>query len=308
MKNLTITLLLGLIVMVDMASAQITNPKISIQGILREASGVAVEDGEYDLVFRIYEDIDAAVSTAIYEETHPQVTIANGIYSVHLGTHNSMGFLPFDKEYFVGVQVGSSELKPRIELTHSPYSMAARSVSCSGAVGDVKYSILDYAQFQLANGDCWVPMDGRTIPGTTALAQEFNITQVPDMSGLFMRAHEWNDGNDPARTPSSAVAVIQDDELKAHDHTGTTDVDGEHTHGINDPGHSHGIDLDDSSGGGGVDDAGESSEGSASTASSTTGISIKPGGAHSHSFTTDTYGGAETRPKNMNFYVYIRVN
>ena len=141
MKNLTITLLLGLIAMVDIASAQITNPKISIQGILREASGVAVEDGQYDLTLKLYSQ--ATGGTANYTEDHVGVPVSSGVYSVQLGSIVSLGTTEFDSLMFVGVTVGGSELLPRIELTYSPFSMAARSVMCSGAVGDVKYSILN---------------------------------------------------------------------------------------------------------------------------------------------------------------------
>ncbi len=333
MKNILITLFVTWISIIGTLQAQtITNPKISIQGILREASGVAVENGEYDLVFRIYDDINASISDNLYEELHEGVTVENGVYSVHLGFETSMGYLPFDKVYYVGVQVGSTELKPRIELTHSPYSMSAVSVTCSGAVGDIKYSILDWDDFQLANGDCWVPMDGRDITGT-ALEQEFGWTNVPDGSGLFLRAQEWNEGNDPDRTVNSAIATIQDEEFKAHSHTGTTDnttstmpEGGGHSHRYTD---FHDQDSDASyndyvsiknraalnGGAGGDEEAGgddnllprkEATKNTLSTNGN--GKHTHTMNPHNHTFTTEQSGGSETRPKNMNFYIYIRVN
>ena len=315
MKNIIFTLFIALIAFVGTSNAQISNPKISIQGILREASGVAVEDGEYDLLFRIYEDIDAAVSTALYEELHEGVTVANGIYSVHLGTYISMGFLPFDKNYYVGVQVGSTELKPRIELTHSPYSMAARSVSCSGAVGDVKYSILDWDDFQTANGDCWVPMDGRDVTGT-ALDQEFGMATVPDMSGLFMRAQEWNDGNDPDRTPGSPIATLQEDALRDHEHEIDLETDpaGKHRHSV--PYYTWHRSLN---GEDGTDQEKTVVKGpsNADITYNTRNTDEEPD--HVHQITGNTssvdlasgtinVSNNETRSKNMNFYIYIRVN
>ena len=50
--------------------------------------------------------------------------------------------------------------------------------------------------------------------------------------------------------------------------------DPDHSHSVIESPHSHSIDLDDNFGMGGVDDAGESSEGSDSTGTETTGISI----------------------------------
>lgn len=322
MKNFTLTLILACIAFIDIAHAQITNPKISVQGILREASGVAVEDGEYDLTFKIYNQLDGG--TALYEEDHEGVVVANGIYSVHIGTHVSMGFLPFDEVYYVGVTVGTNELKPRVELTHSPYSMAARSVSCSGAVGDVKYSILDWDDFQVANGDCWVPMDGRDVTGT-ALEQEFGMSTVPDMSGLFMRAQEWNDGNDPDRTPSSPVATIQNDEIQEHSHNIdiTTSSDGSHSHDFND---SFFSDFDQSDNGNSsapvnvdiprsgaspwLQQLYDTNNDLAKFTNTLSPEETATEGDHTHDVigTSENMGGAETRPKNMNFYIYIRVN
>lgn len=314
MKNILFTLMISLIAFVDLANAQ-TNPKISIQGILREASGVAVEDGEYDLVFRIYTDINDPISAKIYEEEHTGVTVANGIYSIYLGEFTSMGGLNFDEVYYVGVQVGSTELQPRIELTHSPYSMAARSVSCSGAVGDVKYSILDWDDFQEVNGDCWIQMNGQDVANTTAISQMFGITEVPDMSGLFIRAQEWNEGNDPDRTISSTIATLQGDESKSHSHSGTTDnttstmgSGGTHSHSI-----TMEIATDDDGGGGDSNEwvtstSGDSHVGSGSVSTGNSGAHSHTMNAHNHTFTTNEFGGSETRPKNMNFYIYIRVN
>jgi len=314
MKKILFTLLVAMVALVDTINAQ-SNPKISIQGILREASGVAVEDGEYDLTFNIYEQLDGG--TPIYTEDHTGVSIANGIYSVHLGTYISLGGLPFDKPYFVGVKVGSSELKPRIELTHSPYSMAATSVTCSGAVGDVKYSILGWADFQDVNGDCWVPMDGRSVTGT-ALEQMFAINDVPDMSGLFIRAHEWNDGNDPLRTPTSAIAQIQEDTIQSHKH----DIleGGEHQHRYTDFHDQDGDAVYDdyismtmttrmpTQSGINGEDTEPSGDNGANFRFSVSKDTEVTNGNGKHNHTMDPTGDVETRPRNMNFNIYIRVN
>jgi len=308
MKNLFFTLVIALIAIIDTTSAQITNPKISLQGILREASGVAVEDGEYDITFRLYEGINDALSADIYEEDHEGVQVSNGVYSVQLGTYVSMSALPFDKIYYVGVQVGATELLPRIELTHSPYSMAALSVSCSGAVGDVKYSILDESQFQQANGDCWVPMDGRSVTGT-AIEQMFGWTNVPDGSGMFLRAQEWNEGYDPDRTPNSAIAQMQEDTIQAHNHV--IEEGGEHQHVYSD---WYSQDSDEvytdpvwtTEDRGNDDDEEEDGDGQDGSRNVRIGVLTENDGAHSHTM-LDT-GGEETRPTNMNFYIYIRVN
>ena len=58
---------------------------------------------------------------------------------------------------------------------------------CTGAVGDVKYSIFEEQKFREFNGDCWVLMDGRPIGAETTLA-EMGIPTIPDARGVFIRS------------------------------------------------------------------------------------------------------------------------
>lgn len=283
--------------------------KISIQGFLKDGNSKAVDNGQYELIFKLY--TVASGGTAIWTETNTAVNVYGGVYSVQLGAITPISTLAFDVPYFLGVTIQGTELTPRMELTYAPYALAvdhANTVTCSGAVGDVKYSILTPTQFASVNGACWVPMDGRSISGS-ALAILTSKTTVPDGSGLFIRSHEYVEGNDPNRTVGTAIASIQTDDFKSHNHTNSTD--GAHAHSINDPGHTHvwqnGLEGDDS--GDGNSNSEYTRIGGTQTdaiRSATTGISINSGGSHSH--TIGNSGGTETRPKNIDFYVYIRIN
>lgn len=283
--------------------------KISIQGFLKDGNSKAVDNGQYELIFKLY--TVASGGTAIWTETNSAVNVYGGVYSVQLGAITPISTIAFDVPYFLGVTIQGAELTPRMELTYAPYALAvdhANTVTCSGAVGDVKYSILNPTQFASVNGACWVPMDGRTISGS-ALATITSRTTVPDGSGLFIRNHEFNEGNDPNRTVGTAIASVQAEDFKSHNHTNSTD--GLHGHSINDPGHTHvwgfGLEGDDSGGGGSYNEFTQvpGSVGNA-VQSATTGISINTNGNHSH--TISSSGGSETRPKNIDFYVYIRIN
>lgn len=117
----------------------------------------------------------------------------------------------------------------------------------------------------------------------------FNILDVKT-SGRFRRS----------RTSSVNVGVSQTSQNASHTHTGTTASNGAHTHGVTDPGHTHtasttaqfftiGTTI---SGPGGGTMVG----GSVTVNSNTTGVSIVSDGAHTHTFTTDSDGGSETRP------------
>lgn len=263
------------------------NPRISIQGTLRAANGTSVNDGSYNVTFKFYRNETGG--TAMWEETAP-VEVVGSIYSHYLGSITALDPTDFDSTIYLGVVVNNYELIPRTELSYSPYALSvafAQTVVCSGAVGDVKYSILNPTQFAAENGNCWVPMDGRSITGSK-LATITGLTSLPDGGGLFIRSQEFNGGanNDPERTSDTTIATLQQDEFESHDHD--METTGEHQHPI-------GVRGFETNGSNGADGSGDLPN-----------IFTKPAGNHQH----DIYhrGGAETRPKNLNFWIYIRIN
>ena len=286
--------------------------EISIQGTLKDGSGLAVSDGQRQATFRLY--TEASGGTAIWEET-ATIEVIGGVYSHNLGSVEELVEGDFESTVYLGVTFGGSELSPRTQMTYAPYALsvfAAQRIArqgCSGQVGDIKYSILNPTQFADENGDCWVPMDGRAIPGTR-LAQIMGAANVPDMSGLFIRATEYNDGNDPGRSPLAA-ATVQNHAFQDHQHY--IDIST-----LSAGNHSHTFDEE------GVYLAGPSGTGTSTNASlyysiTNTNQSTSTTGSHTHtirdwsdnagrssgSINTDV---AETRPTNMNFYIYIRVD
>ena len=283
--------------------------KISIQGTLKDANGAAVDDGTYSVEFRLY-DVETG-GTIKWSET-ATVESSGGIYSHYLGSIVPLDATVFDQTLFLGIKIGAYELIPRTELTYAPYTFASNTalsavkVICSGAVGDVKYSILNPTQFALENGDCWVPMNGGSMFGTK-LATILQTNTLPDASGVFFRAHEYIDGRDSGRSPSSPIANIEADEIESHTHghslsfSGTTTTNGSHSHNMR-IGH-RGFDSDGSSVG--LEDNQTTGSFNPTTTSD---------GAHSHSISgavsgsISNFGAGETRPINMNLYVYIRVN
>ena len=102
------------------AKAQI-DPTLSIQGILKKSNGVAVDDGNYSVTFKLYKV--ATGGTAVWTETQSDVEISSGIYSATLGIVNPLN-VPFNQLYFLGVTFGSTELTPRVLLTAAPYALS----------------------------------------------------------------------------------------------------------------------------------------------------------------------------------------
>jgi hypothetical protein len=295
-------------------SAQ-NNPKISVQGTLKSANGATVADGPYTVTFNLY-DVPTGGTVLWFEEA--TVEVLGGIYTHYLGANKPLVAGQFNKALYLGVKVNNYELVPRTEFSYAPYAFsvaAAQTVVCSGAVGDVKYSILNPTDFAKENGDCWVPMDGRSLAGSRLAthSSSYNQTHLPDAGGMFFRAQEFSNSpnNDPERTSSNPIAEIQSEALKGH----------EHEYGDSYPTR--------------FDIVEEGTLGTPQTnpvsntyyltpytnmeaASSLAWISRYDGDNgkdytlqiwkyQEHRLTT-TVGGSETRPKNLNLWVYIRIN
>ena len=276
--------------------------KISFQGFLRDASGKAVEDGRQTIIFKLYSVPQGGA--AEWTDTQ-ELNILGGVCSTHFGGNaNSLEGLDWgSKTYYVGITVQGIELSPRTELTFAPYALGAAKAQesvCSGAVGDIKQSILNPTQFAAANGSCWVPMDGRALATTDKYRQITGFTSIPDAGGLFFRGQEFDNSpttSDPDRTAATPIGTLQDQALLSHSHTGSTNTNG-HFHtfsAVSGPSNTYGL-------------AGYNlgSGNFQKYVPTTVGTDSAPN--HTHTFTIDNAGQIETRPKNLNFWVYIRIN
>lgn len=94
---------------------------LSIQGILKKTNGVAVDDGTYNMTFKLY--ATETGGTAIWTEVQSGVEVSSGIYSAVLGNTTALA-VSFNQIYYLGVTIGSAELTPRIQLTSAPYALA----------------------------------------------------------------------------------------------------------------------------------------------------------------------------------------
>jgi len=97
------------------------NPTLSIRGILKKSDGMAVPDGNFPIIFKLYTaEIGGA---AIWTENQPSVEVRNGIYEAVLGVITPLT-VAFDQLYYLGVSIGSMELSPRLLLTSAPYALS----------------------------------------------------------------------------------------------------------------------------------------------------------------------------------------
>jgi len=312
LKNFVVTLM-GALSALQLSAQEA--PTISIQGTLKDATGSSVADGTYTVNFRLF--YAESGGSAVWQEEAP-VEVVGGIYTHYLGSVTPLNPANFGNVLYLGLKVGNYELNPRTKLTYAPYTFSAnvaQKVFCSGAVGDVKYSVLDPVQFAAVNGDCWVPFDGRALAGNSQLRQITGWSSLPDVGGTFLRAQEFpgSPDRDPGRTSGSAIASVQAEELKSHGHN------------VSDPGHVHGAGgplyvypLALTTGGGGST-LGNSNTLNTDILTPTASIGFSPfivnfnpyGGGNSNSTTgisVSSSGGGETRPVNTNLWVYIRIN
>ena len=297
------------ILLVGVLNGQTNNPRISMQGTLTDVAGKSVDDGVYNVTFRLY--TTATGGTAIWQES-ADITVDGGIYSYYLGSVTPLAANIFLTSLFVGLTLDQDEIIPRTELTYAPYAFAvatANTVVCSGAMGDVKYSILNPTEFAAVNGDCWVPMNGAELSPSSALRQLTDMEYLPDAGGLFVRGQEFSNGqnNDPDRTPSSPIATVQSDLYKSHRHGGSTTTDGNHSHGFQEIiGSSNPTPPYFDSAGGTPSDNDQKEY--------TLENRLLEAGAHTHNNSFIDRGDglqltpSETRVKNLNFWIYIRIN
>jgi microcystin-dependent protein len=287
--------------------------KISIQGTLKDANSSAVDDGAYDVTFRLYNTNSGG--TAVWEET-ANVQVSGGVYSHRLGSVEALDASDFSETLFVGVEVNGVELSPRTELTYAPYTLNTQFAARAGN-GVPAGSMMPFAGPLSKVPDDYIPCDGRALSsseypelfaaigtvwgnGTTGIGSQDGNTDfnVPDSRGVFLRGWDNGRGIDSGRS----LASYQADNNKSHSHSfsgsGTTGNNGGHSHSIirnrNDTDNAH------------DPNGGNDSEGSAITSDrkNVPQKTFNTGsvGDHAHSFSfsgTTGSSGSEARPKNI---------
>ncbi|MDH4262910.1 MAG: phage tail protein [Spirochaetia bacterium] len=195
---------------------------INYQGYLTDNLGVA-KNGTFAMVFSIYNVSTAGV--ALWTETQATVTVANGLYSVVLGSVTPIN-LPFDVPYFLGIKVSTdAEMTPRTTLASVPYAFNAASTppgmisAYGGATAPTGYLL---CQGQAVSRTTYAALFA--VIGTTFGAGDGTTTfNLPDLRGIFARGAGTNGtllkANGGTMTGGS-VGLLANDKMQGHWHTG----------------------------------------------------------------------------------------
>lgn len=146
--------------------------------------------------------------------------------------------------------------------------------------------------------------------------------KVPDLRGEFIRGLDNYGGTASSRgargvdSGRNSLNDVQSSQMQRHQHTGTTNSGGSHSHTatVNDPGHKHTMNfalgnIISSGGAFGMKDSGTADRMNTATTGITVSNSTHSG--HQHSFSTNNQGGtdnsSENRPRNIAMMYIIKL-
>lgn len=196
-KLLQVILCIIIIIIINIQIHSQTIPGIiNYQGLLKDASGTVVPDGDYNINFMLYDVANGG--TALWAESK-LINVVDGIINTKLGSILPLT-LPFDKAYWLGVTIGTgSELTPRVEFTSVPYSHMSMSVP-NGTLTAVKIadgqvvksinSLKDNINL-VAGSNITITPGGNSITisssGGTGFALPFNgVVNIPDTMAITL--------------------------------------------------------------------------------------------------------------------------
>ena len=132
---LVVSLLMLTPMLVQYAAAQHQIPEtMAYQGYLTNTDGDPA-DGTASVVFRLYDRPSGG--TALWEETQQDVLFTDGVFTVHLGSVESLAEVSFGQALWLGVSVaGSQELTPRVALEAVPFAMGVHGLRVEPGTGN----------------------------------------------------------------------------------------------------------------------------------------------------------------------------
>lgn len=176
--------------------AQAAGPgKVNYQGQLKDAAGPF--NGTVGMKFEIFSGPTGGA--ALWTETHPSVTVADGVFNVDLGRFTALGETTFDgTERWLEITVRPGvdpPLTPRRQFMSTPYAMRA-------TVADVALSGGGGGGWTIVGSNLHSAVAGNVGIGTTAPASKLHVqgdAQLTTDTGVKTIELDNNDGDGSSR-------------------------------------------------------------------------------------------------------------
>lgn len=220
--------------------------------------GQAVQDGEYDMVFSLY-DVPAdgdPLWTETWDNSTSQVLVSKGHYRVFLGTYTPLtpAFFKENPATYLGITIGDDEeLLPRQKIASVPYAMSTYSdeppfpaggiIMWSGEIGDIPegWALCDGTnntpdlrdRFILGAGGNYGPGQAGG-DATINLNHSHNVALNSNNAGAHDHTFSGETGEedrDEKLDDTGDEGHVANDE-HTHDYSGTTSRIGDHNHSI----------------------------------------------------------------------------
>jgi len=147
--------------------------RINFQGKLTNLNGTNVADGNYSVIFTLYDASSAG--TNLWDETQT-VAVADGIFRVELGTiDTTISNVNFNRDtLYLGIKVGSdSEMTPRVRFTAVPYAFNSEKVNGLTVVNTSGNPFASTTTFRIGDGKTVSINNSLTFSGTDATTITF---------------------------------------------------------------------------------------------------------------------------------------
>jgi len=137
---------------------------ISYQGFLLDKNGSPI-NGDVTITFNLYATDDD--NQSLWNETHREVKVTDGIFNVILGTESAFTNDLFDNnDLYLGISIdGSAEMSPRRQLTSTAFSMRAREADFVKGSNISDHSI-DITKLAFADQDGNIEISGNIKAGS----------------------------------------------------------------------------------------------------------------------------------------------
>lgn len=175
---------------------------ISFQGVLTDASGNLVPDGNHQLAIKLYSN--AVGGTPVFTENHT-VPVVKGVFNAIIGSVTVLpASLLFDRAYFLGVSVnGGSELAPRTALTAVPFALRAERANVAESLVPNATGVVT----SINNQSGTLTMQGGGGTTVTSNGNTFVISSVGG-GGTGIQGVQSNDGTLAIQNPNGPVANL----------------------------------------------------------------------------------------------------